>query len=326
MADDLNVQPQASGFVSMQGQVSQNDSIQMSATGGTAPYTFALTQIDDGLTLSIDANTGQISNVSISESSNPNYANETLYGNPITSDMFLFTVTATDADGNTGTAVNFVSVRPISSVPSVSGSIRRITKKNPCMDKFVAFDLDFFSLFANSINSSGDTGPLQTFVNYPELRLTNYSANQSIDGNPLVVLTLPVGRIVNKLNGLDNVRSLIFYFRPSWGSSNTVGASNGGFDFGTNSGEPLTVLTITNVSTLQTLALPGQVDYQNEYFNGMISGAIPFFGDDSTEVRVIKTSESTVSPYGSGKLRLMFCDFDVRPYYVKGPMTADNTL
>ena len=77
------------------GPPGQAYSATISATGGTAPYTFAVTSgtLPDGLTL--DSNNGEIS------------------GTPTTSGTSDFTVTATDADGCTGSRVYTITINPV---------------------------------------------------------------------------------------------------------------------------------------------------------------------------------------------------------------------
>ncbi|MHB8799604.1 MAG: ice-binding family protein [Thermoanaerobaculia bacterium] len=75
------------------GQPAVPYSVQLSATGGTAPYTFAVTAgaLPDGLTLSTAG---------------------LLSGTPTTPGTFIFTVTATDAEGCTGFRAYTITINP----------------------------------------------------------------------------------------------------------------------------------------------------------------------------------------------------------------------
>jgi hypothetical protein len=107
--------------------------------------------------------------------------------------------------------------------------------------------------------------------------------------------------------GLSEVRSLIFYWRPSWGVNTGVTG-----DFTVNA-DSLLGLLITDLVTLQTVPIPsGDYNVVNKTAH-VFNGAVPFYiaGDAKVRFLIPVLDYVAVSGKGQGKGIFQFCNFEV---------------
>ena len=288
-----------------------------SASGGTSPYTWSVVFASPGLTVTIQSTGDTTASVTMTVDSSLNQ------NDPYT---LNFTIQAEDADGNVGQGTgNVIFTSTLSpSLMSYGGKIRKLTKTD-CLDEWVTWNLDFTAIPLPAASNVYDSNP-KLFISFPELTLTDQSIiNEGLVYQPPLTLNLPVGRVVNRLNGLKQIRSFIYLWRPNWGyTPEAVNPLPPPADL-TNNFMGANILLITNPITGQTVSIPsmkdialGSAGITENQAGFFVSGAVPFFGDDSLIARLILVTVGNL--YGvsgggvCGKLTIMFCDWDVNPY------------
>lgn len=105
--------------------------------------------------------------------------------------------------------------------------------------------------------------------------------------------------------GLSEVRGVIFYWRPTFGGS----------DFTQNADSALGLL-ITDLLTLQTIAIPsGDYNLINKAAN-VFNGSIPFYVSGDANIRFLIPVLDYVAALGKGQGKGMFqfCNFDIHPF------------
>lgn len=276
------------------------------ATGGTAPYTYAVTSgsLPPGLSLS---SAGVIS------------------GTPTAAGTFTFTVTATDAGAFTGSASGSITINDISpNIPTSSGVLAMEAKCLPEGLRLYTVTLDFSSMPGTPLPSS------PPFLNYPELTINGNSADgpshQNSISNYQVVLLKPGNQTQPSARGqgigLSVIRSLQFYYRSTFGVDGSHNAQGGG-DFAFTP-EELGLLLVTNTNTNQTVVIPMQPYTGDVNGNPLMNGVFPFFAGPADTIRILKINEGITEPLGYGKVTLQFANFDIAPYVSGSQGTLDT--
>jgi hypothetical protein len=267
----------------------------VTAHGGVPPYSYSLFSgtLPPGLVL--------------------NTVTGTVTGTPTTGGTYNFTIEATDSTLATITFSVTLFINLFGPIFQQSNSLAN-TAPNclPEARRLYTAIIDFATFEPTPIPKVNPP-----YINFPELTINEQSAdgparNDSISYYQVVNLT--PGSSSQPANGsqqigLSCVKGMLFYYRPTFGFQNDPGDQGGDFAY---TPEEIGLLLVTNVTTAQTIAIPGPPLTANVNGNPVINGSFPFYASPTDVIRVLKLNEG--SKQGYGKLTLQFTNFDVPAY------------
>jgi hypothetical protein len=257
---------------------------------------------------------------------NPNTG--AITGTPTAPGVYTFFVVATDATGAIGTSSMLtIQVQIVQPTRTTSNNLQEI--EVACLPegkRIFTATVDFSSVPPTPLPSA------PPYLNFPECTINDNSADGPGHDASLActqVVNLNPGSGSQPSNaqavGLSVIRSLQFYYRPSFGCDG-VNTAEGPADFAAIPDE-IGLLLVTNVQTQQTVVIPAWPAYGggNPQYNTVVNGAVPFYASPNDTIRVLKLNEGNAALTGSGygKVTLQFANFDIPPYLTIAIPTVD---